>query len=396
MVLSSLIITALLFFILSIYFSPLYNNLPKPTGPYSIGTALYHVIDSNRRENHSDNKNDKRELMIQVWYPSSTTDRPAWHYLSDVMHALNKDIGKKIVLPKALFTYFSAFPTYATLNPSIYLQDKPYPVIIFSHGFGALPALYTSYIEELVSNGYIVVGINHTYASKITVFPDGRIAKFRRDKPLKNLEEVQAELDKWVADIRFVMDELTHFNKADILLKNHIDMNNIGILGHSFGGIAALATSRVDNRCKATINLDGPLRCDKDHQQAFHKPILFMVQDHTRSSSLIQRLIKKNLDKKGYINNTLSDLKQFCTSINGNAYLVLLKKAGHHTFTDFVLLKYPLEKLIPLDLGKLKHYKAIMLINRYILDFFDIHLRDKPSKICHKLKHGEINDIPCS
>lgn len=32
-----------------------------------------------------------------------------------------------------------------------------------------------------MSQGYIVVGINHTYSSLVSVFPDGRVAQFESE-----------------------------------------------------------------------------------------------------------------------------------------------------------------------------------------------------------------------
>ena len=48
-------------------------QLPKPTGSFDIGTITYHLIDTQRHERHSQNPNDYRELMLQVWYPARVT-----------------------------------------------------------------------------------------------------------------------------------------------------------------------------------------------------------------------------------------------------------------------------------------------------------------------------------
>jgi hypothetical protein len=44
-------------------------KIPKPSGPYAIGAAIYEMTDSSRRELYSD-KDESRRFMIQVWYPA--------------------------------------------------------------------------------------------------------------------------------------------------------------------------------------------------------------------------------------------------------------------------------------------------------------------------------------
>ncbi|GHO69804.1 hypothetical protein KSC_086960 [Ktedonobacter sp. SOSP1-52] len=52
-----------------------------------------------------------------------------------------------------------------------------YPVLIFSPGMGLLPTDYTTLIEDLVSHGYIVVGIAPTYSASAVAFADGRVVQ---------------------------------------------------------------------------------------------------------------------------------------------------------------------------------------------------------------------------
>ena len=45
--------------------------LPSPTGSYSVGRTEYDWIDGSRIDPLSDKGNEKRELLIWVWYPAS-------------------------------------------------------------------------------------------------------------------------------------------------------------------------------------------------------------------------------------------------------------------------------------------------------------------------------------
>ncbi|MGD9091482.1 MAG: hypothetical protein PVF74_01435, partial [Anaerolineales bacterium] len=48
---------------------PVPEPLP-PTGPYQIGTKTIVLVDETRRELYSDNPNEPRKFIIQLWYPA--------------------------------------------------------------------------------------------------------------------------------------------------------------------------------------------------------------------------------------------------------------------------------------------------------------------------------------
>jgi hypothetical protein len=60
----------------------------------------------------------------------------------------------------------------------------PFPVVTFSHGLGSTGFQYTVLIEYLVSHGYVVASIEHTYTAKAIWFPDGRVIGFGFDGPI--------------------------------------------------------------------------------------------------------------------------------------------------------------------------------------------------------------------
>ncbi|MFH1740370.1 MAG: hypothetical protein ABIH23_15285, partial [bacterium] len=57
------------------YQPPTDLRLPQTTGPYAIGTCLVHLIDESRQEECTpEDPNDKREIMVQIWYPADIQD----------------------------------------------------------------------------------------------------------------------------------------------------------------------------------------------------------------------------------------------------------------------------------------------------------------------------------
>ena len=47
-----------------------FNNPPEPSGKNNIGTQSMELVDSNRLEWFTDNPDDLRRIMIQIWYPT--------------------------------------------------------------------------------------------------------------------------------------------------------------------------------------------------------------------------------------------------------------------------------------------------------------------------------------
>ena len=49
--------------------------LPTPTGPNSIGRTEFDWIADNRIDQLSDTPNEKRELLIWIWYPANAAQQ---------------------------------------------------------------------------------------------------------------------------------------------------------------------------------------------------------------------------------------------------------------------------------------------------------------------------------
>jgi predicted dienelactone hydrolase len=59
-------------------------RFPEPSGPYEIGTSTYHWVDADRPEVFTADPDDRRELMVQVWYPAEgNPSAPRAPYIQD-------------------------------------------------------------------------------------------------------------------------------------------------------------------------------------------------------------------------------------------------------------------------------------------------------------------------
>ena len=54
-------------------------------------------------------------------------------------------------------------------------RSRSLPFVVLSPGFIHPRSVLTALAEDLASHGYVVAGIDHTYESFATAFPDGRV-----------------------------------------------------------------------------------------------------------------------------------------------------------------------------------------------------------------------------
>ena len=95
-----------------------------------------------------------RSLVIQLWYPTAATGRPAAYLSPAVARFIAKSNG---VAPALL----QGVKLDATANAAPLQRRGGWPVVLFSPGFGVERGLYTSLTEDLASHGYVVVAIDH-------------------------------------------------------------------------------------------------------------------------------------------------------------------------------------------------------------------------------------------
>ncbi|WBX81557.1 acetylhydrolase [Virgibacillus salarius] len=342
----------------------------EPTGPYKIGTVTYDWKDQARDETFTPDPGDKRELMVQIWYPADAQAEGETELYFSNPDVFVEGYSKLLNMPKLLFTTFAYVKTHAIENAAISNREPSYPVLIFSHGFSGHKNQNTFQIEHLVSHGYIVVGIDHTYSSTASVFADGRVANF-----VPQDTESIAYLDKanegWVADAKFVLDQVEKLanNDPDRRFTGRMDMSNVGMFGHSFGGATSAQMLMSDSRIKAAINMDGILYGkQRIPAEGMKKPFMMMSADDSIE-------VKNTADTVSVqiIEETLPRYKH--VAVGGN-YWMKIKDMKHMGFSDLYLFSPIYEKLERVDARK-----AHRLINDYTQDFFDHYLKQQPFKL---------------
>ena len=156
------------------------ESIDSPSGKYNIGTQVYFWTDSSRSEGYTTDPTDYRELMVQIWYPAEGGK----NYQRAPHVTFPKKSISSIAKTAGLPTSFGSHGTQLVSN-SVFglspIQNEKFPLILFSHGDGGLLTQNTSQVEELVSNGYIVIACNHTYNASITFDKDGNPIPYKQN-----------------------------------------------------------------------------------------------------------------------------------------------------------------------------------------------------------------------
>jgi len=133
-------------------------------------------------------------------------------------------------------------------------HDRSYPVILFSHGLGGSRENYRYLGEQWAANGYICVHVQHV-GSDDAVWR----GQARRMEAIRQAANAQNAIARPV-DVKFAIDQLEKLN-SEGEWKGRLDLDHIGLAGHSFGGQTAFLVggqrlarrSFADPRVKAII-----------------------------------------------------------------------------------------------------------------------------------------------
>jgi predicted dienelactone hydrolase len=369
------------------YFFPVFK-LPEPTGNYEVGTQTFHFIDPNRDEIFDELSEGKRELMIQVWYPAQNTKGNPIPFIPDSPMLKEEPLSKALGLPAVVTEYLKYISSHSYEEAEISTVSRSYPLVILNHGYKSSRVYHTTQAENLASHGYIVASIDHTYSTFATVFPDGQTATMKTDEYLIGETDYRDKVGKvWTDDVTFTIDQFERINSGQIqsIFKEKLDLDHIGIFGHSFGGASAYDAS-YDDRITVGINLDGGLYRYHD-SVGITKPFMFMYSESTfqRFNKVIQKYVytdeelqamgatREEIDQETRDNEI--EVEHIKKVANNGGQVVYIEDTEHYNFADVQFLT-PILKQIGM-MGKIKPRRASYIINAYTLDFFDKYLKNK-------------------
>jgi predicted dienelactone hydrolase len=258
------------------------------------------------------------------------------------------------------------------------IKGGPYPLIIFSHGYGSSEQGYEQLVSYWTSNGYAVIRPRHADAGKAA---DAMRAVFgertnqereRRRRPTKEeMEKAAAQREEaerraravewesqrepqWtdrVRDLTLIIDGLDGLEQRFPELKGKIDHAKIGVAGHSLGALTAMLAGGAttsgnppltlgDPRVKAIIAMSPPgvtasLGLNAQSFAGIRIPAMFMTGSEDRGAA-------PNEDAQWR-------KTAFTNAAAGDKYFVLLPGAGHMTFAGtYIPADIPQTSSIPI------------------------------------------------
>lgn len=361
--------------------------IPAPNGPFQVGTTIYELTDSSRRELYS-GKDEARRFQIQVWYPaepSPSDEHAPWMNRVDVFAP---SIATYIDLPSFFLDHLALVHIPAYQDSKVAASDQRFPVILFSHGWNGFNAQSSGQALQLASHGYVVVGVQHTYGAVVTVFEDGTVAPnnpeaLPRDAPDEIYDPAADKLaDQWAGDLDFALDFLTTTDSDPTSsFFDVLDLTNVGVYGHSTGGGAAIQFCSRDTRCKALLGMD-----------PFMRPVSADVLDRGINQPAFYLFSQVWAADVNSLNN--AHFKPFYENSKSVLGALYIEGTAHYDFSDLPLLS-PLAPQLGLK-GPIDGKRVTTIVNDYLLSFFDMTLKDSPSDLFASTgqKYDEVELIP--
>lgn len=203
------------------------GTAPTHSGPHAVGVRTIGT--------------DEAPVAMTLWYPAVAPDEPTTLTYSYGVTMFGTDSSV------AMATFTGA----ATPGADIDTDTAPYPLVVLSPGFAITASSYAWLAERIASHGFVVAAPHH----RESLDPRGlwRAAIERPD------------------DVLAVLDHVDTLGTADEGFAGSIDTDAIAVVGHSFGGLTALASAgaRIDTDgfraiCDDAYATDDPLtfQCD--------------------------------------------------------------------------------------------------------------------------------------
>ncbi|MEV0375025.1 lipase [Streptomyces sp. NPDC050636] len=353
-------------------------ELPEPTGRQPVGSVELHLVDHDRRDPWVVDRD--RELMVSVWYPArSASGYPRRPYMPPGV-ARSVDESGSFGLARPGEVDWAAIRTDAAwAAPADNHGNRP--IVLYSPGLQISRTLGTSTAVELASRGYVVVTMDHTYEAPAVEFPNGRI---ELQEPMSGVEGLKKAVDTRVRDTRFVLDQLAVLQdgrnpdaegrRLPKGLGKALDLDRIGMYGHSGGGATAAEAMRVDRRIDAGINMDGTLQYSSSEflpvaQEGLDRPFMLMG-----------KASQTHLNKPSW--------QSFWDHSTGWKRDLSLERGSHFSYTDAQSFVPALDEHLDIPaetreqyIGTVDPERSTAAQRAYVTAFFDQHLRGRPQHL---------------
>ena len=372
--------------------------LISPTGKHAIGYKdifitnnticpdKFYIKGVNESDFSSDNSKYCHEINLRVYYPSVGKPKLGDLYYVPFLLSNIQFYTKQFGFSESEVKFMNSLykiKTFTKQNSQVSTEQK-FPVIVFTPGSGMSVQAYNNIVSELVSHGYIVIGFNSVFVNGATqlnnghiVFPPDQYHDFGR---LENLE-----------DLKFILGKLKYLKYGKQLCKQ-MDLNSIGLLGHSMGGMSIVTLIKENGNipnAKAILLMDPGNVLESAN---------YPINNITTPSMIIWSSKFKYL-LHGSVTLRKNNFEVLMTPLQKN-----IDYSNHENFSDLSTIQYyPVYQVKPIhDLLINKNYLGVGVgngytisksINSYVVNFFNYYLKNTESTFltsCHKINSNTI------
>lgn len=307
---------------------------PDELGPFAVGHATTEAFDPER----------DRHVPVTLWYPAGASDGELARY----PYVDGIEVVSDVAVEGAP------------------VADGRFPLIVFSHGFGGTPAQSPFLTEALASHGFVVAAPAHVGNTAFDVAAG------------TDVDMGQSAGDR-LPDVSLVIDDvLARDTDPEDLLAGHVDIDRIGVTGHSFGGFTTLAVA---------AEVDGEPYEPRVDAIAALAPGSRLSDEALRSIEVPTLLMGGTLDATTPIEPNVTRPWELIAA--DDLYRVDVVDAGHLAFADPCAQR---DAAVGLDVAdatavvlevsavdacgpdRIDADEAHRLIARYVVAFFEVHL----------------------
>ncbi|GAB3493276.1 alpha/beta hydrolase family protein [Nocardiopsis coralliicola] len=374
---------------------PIRLDPPAPTGPHAVGQAAVHLVDEGRGHPWVPGADD-RDLMVTLWYPAEPTGGERARYATPAVEEFLDGELEQAGLPSTAVD-FAGSRTHAAIGAPPSADAGRMPVLLYSHGFAQTRHQATAQIEELASRGYAVAALDHPYESSAVELPDGRVLRGANNAGMEATPMYREAIATRVADAGFALDALddaagggTGGARSGTAIPPEVaaslDLERVGMFGHSAGGLTAAEAMLADARIDAGVNLDASI--------AYH------VGDEVWAAATVHGADRPFLLLRGgwssgtgarTTSRESPDMRLFRENSAGPVSEVYLAEAEHMSFIDTQWMVPQLasgagaggpawDTSVLASVGSIDPERSLAAQRRVLANFFDAELRgaDQP------------------
>jgi Platelet-activating factor acetylhydrolase, isoform II len=241
---------------------------------------------------------------------------------------------------------------------------------------GSYRQVQTFQAEDLASHGYVVAALDQPSSVAVVRFPDGREVAYdeRWDPPHSAF--MDEHLPYLAGDVSSVLDHLASVGPGSVgAVTGRIDLEHVGLAGHSFGAVVGAEACRLDRRVRAAVLEDAFMPADV-LRDGLRQPVMFITRD--ADSMRLERREAGGWPESDIV-ETLGTMRSVYERLPGDGYFVQVPGMFHLDMTDAALLT----PFVPWPglAGPIGPDRAHEIIDAYSVAFFDRELRGRRARL---------------